>query len=311
MKRQIQFLAGAVGVVVLVASILTAVFWSKQLIWPEFPQSSDVTPQMIAKVEPDFSWRIGDPIPVDIYIKQPAGVSVDVNSLAIEGDFEISGNPTVFVKHTKSGAKLIHLGVTLQGFNAAKKLGFNLTMSYKVDGIKGNRTVTLAGPDVYTSQTWDGREEIKDGPLPVVIGYHYLTSAIALVVGAIGLILGIVYYRRFSIVDCVEEEIPPTRWQTARREFDETWAKIQEGDDSDERYKEIVRIIRRLYYIEAKIGHEIPFEIGYNHPHLKGITIILGHCEQVLFGHRKLTPGEKAELRKAFDEMIPPPKAGR
>lgn len=302
MTRHLKFVAWIIGVFLLSAGALTAVFWSKRTIWPEFPAAADSAPQVVTQFEPDFAWRIGDRVPVHVYIKQQPGTQLDLNSLAIEGDFEIAGQPDIFVREFRDGSKLVHLTVNLQSFNVAEKWTFKAMMSYTVAGSKESHTVKIPAAEMYTSRTWDGREKIKDGPLPVIHGLHYWTTAAALLAGLGGLIFGLWYLRRIRSMTPVEE-IPASSWELARRQFDAVWARIAQGDDSPERYKEIERIIRGHYRIESRTVREVPFELG-NHPHLKGILVILGNCEKVLFARQGLTPEEKLAIKTTFDAMF-------
>ncbi len=302
MTRHLKFVAWTVGVFLLAAGALTATFWSKRTIWPEFPAATDSAPQVVTQYEPDFAWRIGDRVPVHIYIKQQPNTQLDLNSLALEGDFEIAGRPEIFVREFRDGSRLVHLKVNLQSFNVAEKWTFKATMSYLVAGSKESHAAKIPGAEIYTSRTWDGRETIKDGPLPVVHGLHYWTTAAALLAGIAGLIFGLWYLRHIRATTPVEE-IPSSSWELARRQFDAVWARIAQGDDSPERYKEVERIIRGHYRIESKTVREVPFELG-NHPHLKGILVILGNCEKVLFARQPLTPEEKLAIKTTFDAMF-------
>jgi len=302
MSRHLKFVAWTVGVFLLCAAALTATFWSKRTIWPTFPPAADSAPQVVTQLEPDFAWRIGDRIPVHIYVREQPGTRIDLNSLAVEGDFEIAGQPDVFVREFKDGSRMIHISVNLQSFNVAEKWTFKAMMSYTVAGSKQSHTAQLPETVVYTSRTWDGREQIKDGPLPVVHGLHYWTTAAALLFGLGGLVFGLWYLRRLRVMQPIAE-IPASSWELARLQFEAVWAQIAAGDDSPERYKEIERIIRGHYRIESRTVKEVPFELG-NHPHLSGILVILGGCEKVLFAHRALTNEEKLAIRTTFDAMF-------
>lgn len=307
MKRQFLFVFWSVVSVLVAVAGMTAIYWTQRTVWPDFPPASDPAPQVLVQVEPDFAWRIGDRVPVTIFVREAPGVEVDLNSLATEGDFEIAGNIEVVEREKRDGSRLVRITVYLQSFKAAEKLSFKALLGYTVGGSRDVRTLTIGAPDLYTSRTWDGRPDIKDGPLPVQHGWHYVVSAVALLVGfagSIGALILLARYRRQAASQI--ESIPLSRWQQARADFNQVWAQIAMGDESEERFKEIERIIRRLYHIESRTLREIPFEIGHNHPHLKGIKLILGGCGLVLYGHQKLTPEQKAAMRAAFDAMIPP-----
>src|SRR5215470_10514163 len=162
MKGQIRFVTWSALSMILCLGIIAALYWPKRAIWPQFPQSAEPAPQVVVQVDRDFAWRTGDHIPVSVFIKLKPGVAVDLNSLAIEGDFEIAGNPEIFVREERDGTRLIRLLVTLQSFNLKPKLELKANLSYQLAGQREPRVVSLPGLEVYTSRTWDGRPEIKD-----------------------------------------------------------------------------------------------------------------------------------------------------
>lgn len=308
MKRQIQFVALAVGVLILAAGVLTALYWSKRTVWPQFPQGVDSAPQMIVEVEPDFSWRTGDLIPVHIYIKQQAGTSVDLNNLELEGDFEPDIQAEVYVLDRKDGRRYIHINAVLQSFKVDKKLGLQVKVPYLVSGQKERQLAVMPVLELHTSLTWDGRQELKDGPLAAVQGYHYVRSALWLVAGLGGFVGYVLLVLKFNRRALQPAAVELNRWERARVDFDAAWQLIDSGVGGEEPYRDIVRIIRRLYHIESRTVAEIPWELGHNHPHMKEILLIMRCCEKVLFSHATLTQSEKQAMRTAFDTIVMPSK---
>jgi hypothetical protein len=308
MKKLIQSFAWTICVLIVSVAALTAMFWSKRTIWPEFPQSKDFVPQVVVKVEPDFGWRLADRIPVTLFIKQKADVNIDLNSLAVEGDFEFSGSPTVYSRDNKDGSKYVRIDLMLQSFAVQPKLTMKANMSYLVKGEPDPKLISLPGVELYTSRTWDGRNQRQDGPMAVEHGWHFWTTGLALVLGLTGSLLCGLYLLKIRKEAAEEAAAPLTGRALARQDFELVWQRIQARQDGDEDYKEIARILRRLYRIETRVTWEIPMELGDNHPHLKQILGINKLCDRVIYKDNPLTGPEKAEIRRLFDEITLPAK---
>ena len=308
-----SFVACALAaLVVLVSTVgLGAFFWGKRTIWPEFAPvaaTSPLAPQVVADYERDFGWRTGDRITIDIYIKQQPGTEVDLNTLAIQGDFEITGGPDIFTKDKKDGSRYIRLRLPVQAFNLKPNWQLNATMTYRVVGQVDEQLITLPAVILYTSPTWDGqRKEIKEDSAQPVFGYDlYINGAIIL--GGIVLLIGCirVIRRAKSGVDEPEVPIVLSPREIARREFLKVWALIAQGYVTEENYKEIERIIRRLYRLEARTMREINWEL-HNHPHREHVVEILGLCDKVLYHRLFLDESEHERIWAAFNKILPDP----
>jgi hypothetical protein len=308
MKRLFQSLAWSVCVVVVSAAVLAGLYWPHRTVWPNFPVSPSSAPQVVCKTEPDFSWRTGDRVPVTIFIKQKPGVEIDLNSLSVEGDFELSGSQPVYSRDNKDGSKYIRLEVSLQSFAVQPKLTMKASMSYMVKGDPDPKLLSLPVVELYTSRTYDGRPKRQDGPMAVVHGWHFWTTGAALLVGFVGTIAALFYMSWLKKKENEAAAAPLVGRALARRDFEVAWQRIVAGQDGEDDYKEIARIIRRLYRIEARVTWEIPFELGDNHPHLKQILAINKLCDRVLYKGAPLTKTEKAEIRRLFDEITLPKK---
>ena len=311
MKRLILAIAGCLGVLALSIGVAAALYWSQRTIWPVFPEPKDpkdLTPQAVVQVEPDFAWRTGDRIPVTIFIKQKPGVVVDQNSLAIQGDgdFEIAGNPEIYIRDTRDGTRYFRIKVSLQSFSVKNKLSLAANMSFENVADRETKKISLPGLDVYTSLTWDGRPERKDGPLAAIQGWHYWTTGLALLLGLAGAITSLFLMRRWRKAELEAATAPLTGRALARREFEIAWARIAAGDDSEANYKEIERIMRRLYRYETRTTPEIEFELGHNHPHLKQVLTIHSLCSNVLYRGMVLSDPEKIQIRETFDAITLP-----
>ncbi|HEY9869024.1 MAG TPA: hypothetical protein V6D08_07645, partial [Candidatus Obscuribacterales bacterium] len=186
MKKFFKSCALAALIIALSMGAMAWLFWPQRTVWPEFaaqPGSDPQAPQVVAQVERDFGWRTGDRIPVTLYFKQKPGTAIDINTLAIQGDFEIAGPPSIFVRELKDGTKLIKLKLDLQAMALKKAWKVNATMTYRAQGQADDKLITLPGLELYSSATWDGRPEIKDGPIEYVQDYHLLVNLAIILAG--------------------------------------------------------------------------------------------------------------------------------
>src|SRR5687768_13194241 len=85
--------------------------------WPPLPEKPGPSPTVMVEVERDFSHRIGDLIPITIYIKQFAGTTVDIDGLALEGDFELRGEFKTDSRSTTDGGKVLRVRGVVQSFS--------------------------------------------------------------------------------------------------------------------------------------------------------------------------------------------------
>ncbi len=311
MKKSL--VACALAALVVLGSMigLGAFYWGQRTIWPEFaPVAAEnpLAPQVVADYERDFAWRTGDRITVDIYIKQQPGTEVDLNTLAIQGDFEISGGPDIFTRDKKDGSRYIRLRLPVQAFNLKPNWQLNATMTYRVVGQVDEQLITLPAVVLYSSPTWDGeRKEIKEDSAQPVFGFDLYVNG-AIILGGIVLLIGCVRVIRRAKSGIDEPPVPVvlSPREIARREFLKVWALIMQGYVSEENYKEIERIIRRLYRLEARTMREINWEL-HNHPHREHVVEILSLCDKVLYHRMFLNESEHEQIWAAFNKILPDP----
>lgn len=299
------------ALIVLVSSVgLGWFYWDQRTIWPEFAppaQDNPLAPQVVADVERDFGWRTGDRIYVDLYIKQQKGTSVDLNTFAIQGDFEVSGEPDVTTRDRKDGTKLVRYRIPVQAFNLKPNWKLNATMTYRIEGVVDDQLITLPALALHTSPTWDGRKEIKEESAKPVFGYDLLLNAAIILGGIALLVVSIKVYRRAaSGIDDPPVFVSLSPRHIARRDFLAVWALIKAGDVREENYKEIERIFRRLYRLEARTMRELKWEMN-NHLHRDDVVRILSLCDQVLYSRHHLNDAEHEEIWEAFNRMLPSP----
>lgn len=308
-----NFMINLGALVVVTGLAIGAIVWfsgDDRTTWPDFNTApaapTPLAPRVVAHYERDFGWRIGDVIPIELYLHQEPGTLIDLHSLAIEGDFEIVENPTFVIRDFKNGSRNIAIKFKIQSMAAAKKLTLKISMLYRVTETMEDHLIAIPAFEPYTSPTWDGRDIIKDGDpqyrheghLLWTLGYIFL--GIAAAVGAF------FARRRFKQLELEEAKRDwETRRETARREFDEAWARFEKGDFSDESYKLVVRALRKLFRIESKVLREIEVELGSAHPYRAQTLKILNVTGKVLYERRRLTLDEHNSIKSAFDEIVP------
>lgn len=311
MKKTLITYALAAMIVLVSVAGLGWFYWGKRVVWPEFPAvtaETVSTPQVVADVERDYAWRTGDKIAIDIYIKQQPGTEVDLNTLAIQGDFEVSGAPDIFTRDKQDGSRLIRLRLPVQAFNLKPNWQLNATMTYRVTGDVDEKLITLPAVVLYTSATWDGqRKEIKEESAQPIFGYDLLINSV-IILGGIVLLIGCIRVIRRAKSGVDEPPVPVvlSPREIARREFLKVWALIAQGDVRNENYKEIERIIRRLYRLEARTMREINWEMN-RHPHREHVVEILSLCDKVLYARLNLDESEHERIWAAFNKILPDP----
>lgn len=310
MKKMLRTLALAVLVVAVSMTGLGWFFWGKRTVWPEFPEGTDrYAPQVVAEVERDFGWRTGDKIEITVYIRQQPGTEIDLEALAIQGDFEIAAPPAIYAADRNDGSRLVKLTLSVQSFSLKPSWKLNATMTYRLAGKPDDMLVTLPAVELFTSKTWDGRPEIKDAS-EYVNGNHALVNGLIVLGGVIFLLL-CVRIVRVAMNEVIETDSPPARVsprEKARQDFERVWARIAAGDTAVENYKDIERILRRLYRIEARTLREVNWEL-HNHPYRKEALTVLILTGKVLYQGQYLSDAEHLSIRASFDTMLPPPGA--
>jgi len=262
---------------------------------------------VIVTVDRDYAYRIGDHIPVTVYFKEKPGTLIDLHSIAIEGDFEIAKQPTFFERRTKDGARLVRGDITLQSFSNTPKLTLKANLSYRVIATNEDVTVSLPAFEAYTSNTWDGRDIIQEGHLANKYGVDpYYT--VALIFG--GMFCAIFFFRlrrRYKNEMPVEYDMKalPSRFQLARRDFNDIWHKMEAGDRSADRYAEVSQLVRRLYRVETKTTLEASYYLLYSYNGPLQVTEILRACDRVIYRDETLNEEEHAEIKLVFDKLVP------
>lgn len=315
-NSQMSGLVAVLAVLVTVALALIAqiglfTLTGDQVKWPEFPAAEKTAPpsapSVVAKLERDFAYRIGDVVPVVLYIKEAPDTRVDLNSIALEGDFEIRGSGKLYQETTKEGGRILRFQLSLQSFSAAPAVSTKAAISYRVLSSNEEYTVSLPALAVSTSNTWDQKERIVEGELFVVHGWHGWINGGLL---AAGLLLSIYGYRRYRYFKSLSPEALQSprrakRFVVARIRFDRVWSKIEAGDLSAANYIEIERIVRALYEIESKTTREAGFWFLYGNRGPYQAVDILHQCDRVIYLGETLSVEDNLLIKTTFDKLVP------
>lgn len=348
MKKRGFFSTLIYGVFIIACCLgfLTWLFWSERSDWPVFPSDkpaqvqvqqpqdpnqdpsqnpaqnpvpapnpgpvakpATLDPEIIPRVARDFGWRIGDVVPVDFYIKQMPGTELDLHSVAMEGDFELAGQPEI-VEHLRAdGSKVYRLKARFQSFNKAKEWTLKANFAYRVLATNDDVTVSLPVLKIYTSNTWDGRDIIQTGKLEPQFGWqNWITLAF---IGVGYLFMRFFWKQRQAILSFLPEVAEhfgrSTRFIAARKRFDRIWARMEErGDRSRENYLALSRVFRKLYKVETKTGLEIYYWYLYGRNGPIEISEMIDKCERVIYLDETLSDEEHYSIKKTFDRLCPP-----
>jgi hypothetical protein len=308
-------LTNVVALFVCVTLALGGLVWmtgDERTIWPDFSAISQnaedpLSPQVVSEFDRDFGWRIGDIIPVQLYLHQKPGTVVDLHSLAVEGDFDILEQPAIVTRDFQDGSRNISIKFRIQSMSPAKKLNLKVSMLYRHIADGDDKLIAIPAFEAFTSPTWDGREIIKDGK-PGFVQEHHMLWTLAYILGGFAAATTAFTLRRkfITAVQRADQKAWETRRQIARREFDEAWSRFEAGEYRVENYKAIVRCLRKLFRIESKVRREIELELGGAHPYREQTLKILEITGKVLYEERVLSREEHHSIKDLFDQIVPP-----
>lgn len=165
MKRALSITA----LLAVVCAIAAGCWWWMTPKWPDFraeaaAQSRSNEPQVIYRIKRDYAYRIGDLIEVELFVRHKPSVTVNTGGLAMTGDFEPAGKPSASKKTLDDRTVVHRILFYVQSFKAAPSLALEGTLSWT----NGDQRLQLTLPTqtLYTSKTWDGREQIQEGDDP-------------------------------------------------------------------------------------------------------------------------------------------------
>jgi hypothetical protein len=299
----------AIGCLAVAALLIAGLMYFKPAQeWPQFPkEAKGPAPAVIYEVERDFGWRTGDVVPVNIYIREFPGTSVDVDGLALEGDFEVKGDTKVDTRATADGGKVIRVHMTVQSFSFKPAVSARVSMTWNQTGSKEWNEFPKTELVLHTSPTYDGRDgNLQEGHLTLLQGTHLLWTVGLLVLGIAGFIAAR-KWRNWSDANKpplpAEPKRPLTLYEWAMARFDKAWDRIQKGDRSDDVFREIDHVVRKLAHVETvQISH---LEIALSdNPFKRQALFIIKTCERKIFRGDALEEKYIAAIKVAFDEMV-------
>lgn len=274
--------------------------------WGNFPaDAKGPAPIVQVQTERDFGWRTGDVVPLTIYVKSFPGTQVDVDGLALEGDFEIRGDIKVDSRSTADGGKITRIRMDVQSFAFKPVVSARISMTWNQEGSRDWNEVPKSTVELHTSPTWDGRQQLQEGHPAFIQGMHLVKMLAMFALGIGGVILATLYIRREirNMPVVVEPPQPLTLYDWAMMRFDRVWKRVEAGDRTDEVFQEIDYITRTLMHVQTvKISH-IDIALS-DHPFKKQGVYIIKTCERVLFRGDAISDKHVRALKTAFDEIV-------
>lgn len=317
-RSSFSLLVSVVGLIALCLAFVTWLNWAERSQWPAFPSDApaqaepvagaSLQPEIIAQLERDFGWRIGDAVAVDFYIKQKVGTEVDLHSVALEGDFELAGNPEFVERQLADGTKLIRIKARFQSFVRAPVWRLKANFTYRVLATNDDVTVELPVLQIHTSNTWDGRDLVQTGQLENQYGMQIWITLAYIGLGYVAFRLARRWRRSILayIPDRAHHLSRSTRFIIARRRFDRIWARMEAGDRSKENYIALCRVFRTLYKLETKTSLEAYYWYLYGRNGPIEIAGMIEKCEKVIYLGQTLSDEEHNSIKRTFDALCPP-----
>lgn len=273
--------------------------------WPEFPKTEDQKPSVVIRVEPDFGYRTGDLVPATLFVKQQPGTNLSMDGLAFEGDFEIRGEPVITERLLKDGSKEYCIQYVFQSFAVKRKLVLSMSLQWELVSDHEPKEVRQPIMEVYTSYTWDGRPEIKDGSLSALPSHHWFWTAMIFLVSLTGFIGGYKYLAWVNSEKLRIADVPDDSPQgICQRRTDAAWARIAAGDLSPANFQEIDAALRQRLSLGPVLLRDVPSSLGGIHPYCPQIMRTLISCERVLFRKQVLSPEDLVQMRKDLDAFL-------
>ena len=300
-----------VAVTLVLVALATVATWycrsGDNVTWPQFPETKDQTPSVVVNLEPDFGYRTGDIIPVTIFVREQPGTEIDITSLALEGDFEIRGEPHLTRGQAEDGANTYCLKLELQSFSIRPRLSSSMSMTWNVKGTRQWSEIKQPLMNAFTSLTWDGeRKEIQNGPLTMISGGWYTYLSVGLMVFAVALFAGCIFYQRWfeRALANQEQKVRTSARMVCKRRIDAARTRIDGGEVTEANFVEIAASLREYLNLETTLLSQVPQALGNQHPYRKRIQASINLCERVAYKSVKLTATELMYLYQFLDEIL-------
>lgn len=290
----------------LVAFVGYLAYSQSQSDWPkDFPVTQGGQPSIIAKLDPDFSHRIGDPIPMTVFIKEMPGTQIDFDSVALEGNYEIRGALSRSELLLEDGSRLIRLELSLQSFSVKKKLSANLSLAWSPKDKRDWQELRHPLQTAYTSRTWDGREEIQEGKLAFLHGPHVIVCGALLLGGLLGFVWSICYqlfHEKWRKDHKAAEQASPR--MICKAQVEAAWERISAGDLSPGHFRQIEVAVRNYLGLQAVQNNQFRAVLGLNFAYHGQLNSILELTGRVIYKRENLQPEQLKQLKADLDVLI-------
>ncbi len=262
--------------------------WYKNHAWPVWPEpaAGDHTPQTQTVVERDYAWRTGDLIKLKLYVEQLPGTTVDPQTLSLGDTFEAAEKPVVTQKKYGDGTVVYRIDLTLQSFKVARDLTFTGNISWK----SGDQRNDLALPEkhIYTSNTYDGRKNLMEGPDPRVSLYWYGARYVLPLLAALTVYLLLLVP---AVRAWLRSLVKPVVVDTARNRVVALLEAVSNGSCTRDQHLELDGLIRDRFHIGPVPANQI--ELAMTPP---SVIAFLKLNEPAIYSQEALNDKDRAQL---------------
>lgn len=272
-------------VAIIVSGIVLAIafYQSRQFEWPGFEENANGKPQYNVQYERDFGYRTGNLVPVRICFKLPAGTTLDVDNLTVEGDMSVAKR-TVFTQAGQDGVTYIRLDLQLQAFVFKPKWTDKMFFNYRTAGSNELMTLEVKDISVTTSKTYDSDKTSrhpKEPDLAINQGFHMVWTVLGLFAGLSGMIGCVVYLVKTRQVRAVAVVIPPAAAQDPWLLVMEALTAIKDGDHSSAAFERLGLQVRAYSGLHTQTATQL---VAANEPRHQAVGEVLAVCEPVVWG---------------------------
>ncbi len=269
-------------------------WWLTRPSWPQFAAAANNEPQAIVKIERDYAHHLGDLIQVDVFVRQQPGTTIDLKSLSVGGDFELSAKQEVSEKKLEDGSVVYRFHLKMQSFKVQKKQVMTGSFGWRAGDQR--RELTLEPLAIYTSNTYDGRKKLMEGPDARVSFWTYgMRHIVPLAASSIiFLVLVVVAFRR-AILAVLNR---PVVVDEERERVVELLRILESGNMTKDQHLELDALIRHHFKVGPipcseldgrGLNSDLVAFLKANEPGIYAEDALDPHGQETVWGHaRKL-----------------------